>query len=254
LFTGIIEDLGTVEGIKRTDKGALLSFGTTLPLKRVSIGDSIAVNGACLTVVKKGRTGRRGKGVIAMDVSAETLRRTTLDALAVGDRVNLERCLTLDKLLGGHLVSGHVDGVGRIVAITPEGDSKLYTFEVPPAQARYLVEKGSVAIDGVSLTVFSITGRRFSVALIPHTLKLTTLGRKGPGAAVNVESDMLVKYVERILAGRSNGAAHKASRGPAGTAIVKIALANKPAIADKPASANKTASASLSARDRGVSS
>jgi len=254
LFTGIIEDLGTVEGIKRTDKGALLSFGTTLPLKRVSIGDSIAVNGACLTVVKKGRAGRHGKGVIAMDVSAETLRRTTLGALAVGDRVNLERCLTLDKLLGGHLVSGHVDGVGRIVAITPEGDSKLYTFEVPPAQARYLVEKGSVAIDGVSLTVFSITGRRFSVALIPHTLKLTTLGRKGPGAAVNVESDMLVKYVERILAGRSNGAAHKASRRPTGTAIVKIALANKPAIADKSASANKTASASLSARGRGVSS
>jgi riboflavin synthase len=254
LFTGIIEDLGTVEGIKRTDKGARLSFGTALPLRRVSIGDSIAVNGACLTVVKKGRAGRRGKGVIAMDVSAETLRRTSLGALAVGDRVNLERCLTLDKLLGGHLVSGHVDGVGRIVAITPEGDSKLYTFEVPPAQARYLVEKGSVAIDGVSLTVFSITGRRFSVELIPHTLKLTTLGRKGPGAAVNVESDMLVKYVERILAGRSNGAAHKASRRPTGIAIVKIALANKPAIADKSASANKTASASLSARGRGVSS
>jgi riboflavin synthase len=256
LFTGIIEDLGTVEGIKRTDKGARLSFGTALPLRRVSIGDSIAVNGACLTVVKKSRAGRRGKiaGTIAMGVSAETLRRTTLGALAVGDRVNLERCLTLDKLLSGHLVSGHVDGVGRIVAITPEGDSKLYTFEVPPAQARYLVEKGSVAIDGVSLTVFSITGRRFSVALIQHTLKLTTLGRKGPGAAVNVESDMLVKYVERILAGRSNGAAHKASRRPAGAGIVKIAVANKSAIADKSARANKTASASLSGGGRGVSS
>jgi riboflavin synthase len=256
LFTGIIEDLGTVEGIKRTDKGAQLSFGTALPLKRVSIGESIAVNGACLTVVKKRPAGRRGKiaGTIAMDVSAETLRRTTLGALAVGDRVNLERCLTLDKLLGGHLVSGHVDGVGRIVAITPEGDSKLYTFEVPPAQARYLVEKGSVAIDGVSLTVFSISGRRFSVALIPHTLKLTTLGRKGQGAAVNVESDMLVKYVERILAGRSNGAAHKASRRPAGAAIVKIAIADKSAIANKSASANKTAGASLSAAGRGVSS
>ncbi|MGH7913656.1 MAG: riboflavin synthase, partial [Candidatus Binataceae bacterium] len=158
-----------------------------------------------LTVVKKRRAQRRG--IIAMDVSAETLRRTTLRALATGDRVNLERCLTLDKLLGGHLVSGHVDGVGKIVAITPEGDSKLYMFEVPAAQAGYLVEKGSVAIDGVSLTVFAISGRRFSVALIPHTLKLTTLGRKGPGAAVNVESDMLVKYVERILAGRKNGTA-----------------------------------------------
>lgn len=217
MFTGIIEDLGTVEGIKRTGEGALLSFATAMPLARISIGDSIAVNGACLTVVKKRR------GVIAMDVSAETLRRTTLGTLAVGDRVNLERCLTLDKLLGGHLVSGHVDGVGKIVAITPEGDSKLYTFEVAPAQARYLVEKGSVAIDGVSLTVFAITGRRFSVALIPHTLKLTTLGRKGRGAAVNVESDMLVKYVERILVGRSNGAARKASRQPAGTAMVETA-------------------------------
>ena len=234
MFTGIIEDLGTVEGVKRTAEGALLSFATALPLARISIGDSIAVNGACLTVVRKRRAGRRG--VIAMDVSAESLRRTTLGMLAVGERVNLERCLTLDKLLGGHLVSGHVDGVGKIVAITPEGDSKLYTFEVPPAQARYLVEKGSVAIDGISLTVFAITGRRFSVALIPHTLKLTTLGRKGPGDAVNVESDMLVKYVERILGRRSNGAAREASRQPAGTAMVE------------------TAGAALRARGRGVSS
>lgn len=255
MFTGIIEDLGTVEEIKRTDKGALVSIGTALPLSRISIGDSIAVNGACLTVVKK-RPGRpRGKiadkiakktaGIIAMDVSAETLRRTTLGTLVAGDRVNLERCLTLDKLLGGHLVSGHVDGVGKIVAIEPEGDSKLYTFEVPPAQARYLVEKGSVAIDGVSLTVFAIIGRRFSVALIPHTLKLTTLGRKGPGAAVNVESDMLVKYVERILAGRNNGAAHKTSRRPA---LAEIAVANKTAIE------NKTAGAPIRARGRGVAS
>jgi riboflavin synthase len=235
LFTGIIEDLGTVEGIKRTDKGAVVSLGTALPLSRISIGDSIAVNGTCLTVVKK-RRGKRG-GTIAMDVSAETLRRTTLGALVPGDRVNLERCLTLDKLLGGHLVSGHVDGAGKIVSITPEGDSKLYTFEVAAAQARYLVEKGSVAIDGVSLTVFAIAGRRFSVALIPHTLKQTTLGRKGPGAAVNVESDMLVKYVERILAGRSNGTVHKASRQPAASAI-----------------ANETAGAARSARGRGVAS
>jgi len=214
LFTGIIEDLGTVEGIKRIDKGARLSFATALPIARIAIGDSIAVNGACLTVVKKRR------GVIAMDVSAESLRRTTLGALAVGDRVNLERCLTLDKLIGGHLVSGHVDGVGKIAAITPEGDSKLYTFEVAPAQARYLVEKGSVAIDGISLTVFAITGRRFSVALIPHTLKLTTLGRKLPGSAVNVESDMLVKYVERVVEGRlGNGRRAGAKLKPAARAL-----------------------------------
>ena len=198
MFTGIIEDLGTVAGIKRTNKGALLSFATALPLGRISIGDSIAVNGACLTVVRKQRGNRRA--TIAMDVSAETLRRTTLGSLAVGDRVNLERCLTLDKLLGGHLVSGHVDGVGKIVSITAEGDSKLYTFEVAPAQARYLVEKGSVAIDGVSLTVFAIAGRRFSVALIPHTLAVTTLGLKRTGDRVNVENDLLVKYVERVAA------------------------------------------------------
>jgi riboflavin synthase len=238
LFTGIIEDLGTVEGIKRTNKGARLSFTTGLPLGRISIGDSIAVNGACLTVFKKRRG--NGRGTIAMDVSAETLRRTTLGGLAVGDRINLERCLTLDKLLGGHLVSGHVDGVGKIVAIAREGDSKLYTFEVAPGQVRYLVEKGSVAIDGVSLTVFAITGGRFSVALIPHTLKLTTLGRKGAGAAVNVESDMLVKYVERILAGRGNGAAHKASRRRAGAGIVDTAIVSK------------TAGAALRARGRGA--
>src|SRR5882762_5923152 len=189
MFTGIVEDLGTVESLKPTDQGAVITIHTSLPTSEISIGDSITVSGACLTVVSK------SAGRFAMDVSAETLRCTILGDLKPGSRVNLERCLTLDKLLGGHLVSGHVDGVGRIVAITPEGDSKLYTFEVPSAQARYLVEKGSVAIDGVSLTVFSITGRRFSVALIPHTLKLTTLGRKGPSAAVNVESDMLVKYV-----------------------------------------------------------
>lgn len=224
MFTGIIEDLGTVEGIKRTNKGALLSLRTALPLARVAIGDSVAVNGACLTVVMK-RRGKRG-GTIAMDVSAETLRRTVLGALEPGDRVNLERCLTLGKLLGGHLVSGHVDGVGKIVSITLEGDSRLYTFEVPAAQARYLVEKGSVAIDGVSLTVFGVAGRRFSVALIPHTLRRTTLGAKAAGAAVNVESDMLVKYVERILAPHRNGAAPKRARRAAaiaGTAMVKAA-------------------------------
>jgi riboflavin synthase len=206
LFTGIIEDLGKVEAVKRTSKGARLSLRTSLPLAQISIGDSIAVNGACLTVIA------RGRGAIAMDVSAETLRRTVLGDLASGDPVNLERCLTLDKLLGGHLVSGHVDGIGRIVSIKPEGDSRLYTFEIPSGQARYLVEKGSVALDGVSLTVFGITGRRFSVALIPHTLKLTTLGRKRAGATVNVESDMLVKYVERILSVGRNGAIAKRPR------------------------------------------
>ncbi|HLK87170.1 MAG TPA: riboflavin synthase [Candidatus Binataceae bacterium] len=227
MFTGIIEDLGTVEEVKRTDRGALLSFVTALPLNRIAIGESIAVNGACLTVIRKRRSAR--SAAIAMEVSAETLRRTTLGTLEAGDRVNLERCLSLDKLIGGHLVSGHVDGVGRIVAIAREGASMLYTFEVAPAQARYLVEKGSVAIDGVSLTVFGIRGRRFAVALIPHTLKMTTLGRKRIGDAVNIESDMLVKYVERILAGRRSEGASRMAWAPASAAPAAIAPALKTA-------------------------
>jgi riboflavin synthase len=193
LFTGIIEDLGTVERIKRSSDGAVVNIRTALPTARISIGNSIAVSGCCLTVVRKAR------GSLSMDVSAETLRRTILGELKTGDRVNLERCLTLNKLLGGHLVCGHVDGIGRIVSIKPEGDSLLYTFEVGSSQSRYLVEKGSVALDGVSLTVFAIRGNRFNVALIPHTLKVTTLGYKPVGSRLNVESDMLVKYIERIL-------------------------------------------------------
>ncbi|MGH7925760.1 MAG: riboflavin synthase [Candidatus Binatus sp.] len=198
MFTGIIEDLGTVESLKPTDQGAVISVHTSLPISEINIGDSITVNGACLTVISKNAGSR-----FAMDVSAETLRCTSLSVLKPGSRVNLERCLTLGKLLGGHLVSGHVDGIGRVVSIKPEGDSKLFTFEVAPAQARYLVEKGSVAIDGISLTIFSINDCNFSVELIPHTLRSTTLGFKQPADTVNIENDMLVKYVEKILAGRA---------------------------------------------------
>lgn len=196
MFTGIIEDLGTVESLKPTDQGVVISIHTSLPVGEISIGDSITVNGACLTVVSK------SAGRFAMDISAETLRCTGLGELKPGSRVNLERCLTLGKLLGGHLVSGHVDGTGRIVSIKPEGDSKLFTFEVAPEQARYIVEKGSVAIDGTSLTVFSLKDNNFSVEVIPHTLRCTTLGFKQAGDSVNIENDMLVKYVERILVAR----------------------------------------------------
>jgi riboflavin synthase len=200
MFTGIIEDLGTVESLKPTDQGAVISIHTSLPISEINIGDSITVNGVCLTVISK------SPGRFAMDVSAETLRCTALGDLKPAGRVNLERCLTLGKLLGGHLVSGHVDGIGRVASIKPEGDSRLFTFEVAPAQERYLVEKGSVAIDGISLTVFSIKDCNFSVELIPHTLRSTTLGFKQPGDAVNIENDMLVKYVEKILAVRATPA------------------------------------------------
>jgi riboflavin synthase len=201
MFSGIIEDLGKVADLARSAAGAVVTLRTGLPMAKIKIGDSIAVNGACLTVIAKGRA------TVRMDVSAETLRRTSLGALKAGDRVNLERCLTLNTLLNGHLVAGHVDRVGRVISIKPEGDSKLYTFEVAAPEARYLVEKGSVAIDGISLTVFSIRGRRFSCALIPHTLKVTTLGFRGAGDQVNVESDLMAKYVERILRGRGAMAA-----------------------------------------------
>jgi riboflavin synthase len=201
MFSGIIEDLGKVEDLRLHDEGATLVVRTILPIGKIKIGDSIAVNGTCLTVVSKSR------GTLRMDVSAETLRRSTLGNLEAGNRVNLERCLTLGTLINGHLVAGHVDSVGRIVAIKPEGESKLYTFEVPSNEARYLVEKGSVSIDGISLTVFSIRGRRFSCELIPHTLKVTTLGFKKPGDKVNIESDMMAKYVERILGARGSVAA-----------------------------------------------
>lgn len=204
MFSGIVEDLGKVESLKPTEKGALITVGTRLPAAKIKIGDSIAVNGACLTVVAKDR------GTLSMDISAETLRRTTLGDLKPGDPINLERSLRLDSLLNGHLVSGHVDGLGKIVSIEPEGDSKLFTFKVKPEQARYLVEKGSVAVDGISLTVFDVRKRRFSCALIPHTLKVTTLGTKEAGAAVNIESDMMAKYIEKFVTQQNGGRGAKA--------------------------------------------
>jgi riboflavin synthase len=230
LFTGIIEDLGAVASIKHVDGGVVIAIRTRLPLARITIGESIAVNGCCLTVTRKAR------GTFSADVSAESLRRTVLGDLQPGDRINLERCLTLEKLLGGHMVSGHVDGVGRIAAIEPEGDSRLYTFEVGALLARYLIEKGSVAIDGISLTVFDIRSRgsagrakgagaafTFKVALIPHTLAVTTLGFKRPGDRVNVESDLLVKYVERVAAPYLSGRNGKRGAKPGIAAVARAA-------------------------------
>lgn len=196
MYTGIIEDLGSVVSLKPAPKGAVLTVKTDLPLGKMNIGDSISFNGVCVTVVAKGR------GRISADLSAETLRRSTLGELKPGDPVNLERCLTLGKLINGHLVAGHVDGIAKIVSVKPEGDSKLFTFAAPAGENRYLVEKGSVTLDGISLTCFGIKGRHFSVELIPHTLKVTTLGAKKAGDKVNFESDMLVKYVEKMLADR----------------------------------------------------
>src|SRR5262249_25791066 len=205
MYTGIIEDLGTVASLKQNHNGAVLAVKTGLPVSKIRIGDSISFNGVCVTVVSK------AKSQLSVDLSAETLRRSALGDLKAGDRVNLERCLTLGKLINGHLVAGHVDGIAKIISIKSEGESRLFTFEAPQSEVRYLVEKGSVALDGISLTCFGIRGRRFAVALIPHTLKVTTLGFKQPGAKVNFESDMLVKYVEKMLGQRGFASAAAAS-------------------------------------------
>lgn len=184
MFTGIVEELGRVERIEPPR----LRIRAAAVLEDARIGSSIAVNGCCLTVVEQ------GVGWWEADVSAETLARTCLGALQPGDPVNLERPVRLDDRLGGHLVQGHVDAVGTIVATPPE-----LQVRVPRHLMRYLVEKGSVTVDGVSLTVVVPLDDGFTVAVIPHTAAVTTLGHKQPGDPVNIEVDVLAKYVERLL-------------------------------------------------------
>ena len=194
MFTGIIEELGSVRAIDRREGGARLEIAASTVLADARAGDSIAVNGCCLTVVD------RGDGWWAADAVIETLERTALGSLERDDPVNLERPLRLSDHLGGHLVQGHVDAVGHVAARTPLADgSTRFTFSAPPDVLRYVVEKGSVAIDGISLTVAALGDDSFDVAVIPHTLGVTTLGRKDPGAAVNLEADLIAKYVERLL-------------------------------------------------------
>jgi riboflavin synthase len=176
--------------------GARLTIETPRALPGLALGESIAVDGACLTV-----TARRGRR-FAVDVSPETHRRTTLGTLARGVRVNLERALRLGDRFGGHVVQGHVDGVGRVEAIRRDGDWLLYRFRAPRALAPYLVEKGSIAVDGVSLTVFGCRGAGFTVALIPHTLARTTLGERRPGDRVNLEADVLLKHIAAMVRAR----------------------------------------------------
>jgi riboflavin synthase len=199
MFTGIIEATARLERVEPTGGGSRLVLATARPLAKLAIGESIAVAGACLTV-----TSSRDRR-FTVEVSPETLRRTTLGALRPGDRVNLERSLRVGDRFGGHVVQGHVDGVGALEAITPDGDWSLYRFRAPTALAPYLVEKGSIAVDGVSLTVFACRGSRFTVALIPHTLAVTTLGARRPGDRVNVEADVLLKHIATMLRSRRLG-------------------------------------------------
>jgi len=176
-----------------------LAIAAARALTGLAAGESIAINGACLTV-----TSGRGKQ-FSVDLSPETLRRTTLGHLAPGTRVNLERALRVGDRLGGHVVQGHVDGVGQLDSIRPDGDWYLYRFRAPRGLTPYLVEKGAIAVDGVSLTIFDCRGPAFTVALIPHTLAVTTLGDRKPGDRVNLEADVLLKHIESML--RARGAA-----------------------------------------------
>jgi riboflavin synthase len=192
MFTGLVEEGGVIASVAPGGASARLVIAASAVLDGLRTGDSVAVNGACLTAVEV-----TGDG-FAVDAVAETLRRTNLGALGPGDRVNLERPMRLGDRLDGHLVQGHVDGVGTVAAARPEGESTVLEVTAPPDLLRYVVEKGSVAVDGVSLTVAARLPDGFSVALIPHTMAVTTLGPQAVGRAVNLEVDVVAKYVESL--------------------------------------------------------
>jgi riboflavin synthase len=194
VFTGLVEELGTVRAVIGNETGARLEIEAATVLDDAVLGASIAVNGCCLTAVEL------GDGWWAADAVEETLRRTCLGALAAGDRVNLERPVRLSDRLGGHIVQGHVDGVGEIAERVDLADgSTRVVVAAGDSVLRYVVEKGSIAVDGVSLTVAGVDDTTFEFALIPHTATVTTLGIKGPGAPVNLEVDLVAKYIERLM-------------------------------------------------------
>ena len=210
MFSGIIETIGAIRSLRKDAKGARITIEAPGLLNGVRLGDSIALNGVCVTVVDF------DERKFEADLSIETLRRTNLGELAVGDGCNLERAMALGERLGGHLVSGHVDGVGRIKSRKNEGDSIWLTFEAPVEVMRYVVYKGSVAVDGISLTVAACESETFSVSIIPHTGEQTTLTDKKDGAAVNLEADLIGKYVEKLLV------PHMESRSPSGVTMEKL--------------------------------
>jgi riboflavin synthase len=192
MFTGIIEHLGVVSRLEPIDSGQRL-FVRAAGLDHLKKGESICTNGVCLTVIWQ-----QGDE-LAYDLSHETLRLTTLGGLKPGAAVNLERSLAVGDRMGGHFVAGHVDGVGRVAAITPQGEGSEISFEAPVALMPYIAEKGSVSVEGVSLTPWAVSGNRFTVAFIPHTLQATNLGGKQAGDPVNLEIDLLARYLRRLL-------------------------------------------------------
>ena len=194
MFTGLIEDLGTLRELRTGADQARLTVATRIPMQEMSLGESVAVNGVCLTVTSF------GEGCFSADVSPETLKCTSLGRLAPGAKVNLERALQLSGRLGGHLVTGHVDGLGQIVERRRDGNAWRFRLQTEAAVAAFLVAKGSVTIDGISLTVNEVASESFTVAIIPHTLAMTSLQDRGIGDAVNIETDLIGKYVARFLA------------------------------------------------------
>lgn len=194
MFTGIVTDLGEIRRVVRNaGKETRFEINTTYDLAGIDIGASIAHNGVCLTIVDK------GADWYAVEVSAESISKTTLGDWVEGGRINLERAMKVGDELGGHIVSGHVDGVATVLAITDENESKRFVFEAPENLAKFVAPKGSVALDGVSLTVNEVDGRRFGINVIPHTQAVTTFGRLRQGDRVNMEIDMLARYVARLL-------------------------------------------------------
>jgi riboflavin synthase len=199
VFTGLVEDLGTVLSVDATREGVRVAISSPLA-QELKEGDSVAVNGVCLTA-----TGLCGGELFGADVMNETLRRSSLSELEAGSRVNLELPLKPDSRLGGHIVQGHVDGVGAVSAIADDGFARQVTIVAAPELMRYVVEKGSITVDGVSLTVASVDDTAFAVSLIPETLERTTLGATEEGAPVNLEVDIVAKYVEKLVGGNSHG-------------------------------------------------
>jgi riboflavin synthase len=193
MFTGIIEEVGSVKELRVSGKGARIYVSSPELWKKLGIGDSVAVNGVCLTAVEK------GGGSFAADISEESLQRSNLGDLKRGMPVNLERALTLNSRLGGHIVQGHVDGIGRVESVKKSGEGLIYTFSALPEVTGFLVEKGSIAVDGISLTISALMEGEFSVAVVPHTVEETNLKWIKAGDAVNLEVDIIGKYVHRYL-------------------------------------------------------
>lgn len=197
MFTGIIEEIGVVNDVHRTSQGAVLNVGASEVLTDSKVGDSVAIDGVCLTMTQV------DSARFTADISAETLRRTTLGSRSRGDDVNLERSLQLNSRLGGHIVLGHVDDVGVISGWSDEGDSSMMGVSASPDVMRYVVFKGSICVDGISLTVANLSETEFEIALIPHTKQVTTIGEKRVGDRVNIEVDLLGRYVEKLLGEKS---------------------------------------------------